>query len=123
VFEFRLPSGLCRAGAKLRVRVDPYLPPSRPDLDAQIRVNGQLATTWHFAAHGKFSTSTKDASDSHEVLDAEVPLRLNGTCKATVNFRFARPGASPAPYSKAEDPRPLQLRVLGMQVVPASETR
>lgn len=121
VLQFRLPDGACHAGAKLRMRVDPYLPPSRPNLDAQVWVNGQLATTWHFAAHGKFSTDTKDASDRHDVLEVEAPLGSNGTCKAAVNLRFTRPGASPAPYPKAEDPRPLQLRVIGMQAVPAAK--
>jgi len=38
-----------------------------------------------------------------------------------VDLRFARPGASPAPYPKAEDSRPLQLTVLGMQAVPAEK--
>jgi len=123
VLEFRLPSGLCSAGAKLRMRVDPYLPPSRPNLDAQVWVNRQLATTWHFAAHGKFSTDIKAASDSHDMLEVEVPLGSGADCKATVDLRFARPGASPTPYPKAEDPRPLQLRVLRMQAVPATKDR
>lgn len=121
VLEFRLSSALCGADAKLRMRVDPYLPPSRAELDAQVRVNGQLATTWHFAAHGRFSTSTKDASDSHDVVDAEAPLGVLNDCKAAVELRFTRPGASPAPYPKAEDPRSLQLRVLGMQAIPAAK--
>jgi arylsulfatase A-like enzyme len=123
VLEFRLPIGLCRAGAELRMRVDPYLPPSRPDLDAQIRVNGQLATTWRFAANGQFSTDTKTASDRRAVLDVEAPLDVGEDCEATIDLRFARPKASPPPYPKAEDPRPLQLRVLGMQAIPAGKTR
>jgi hypothetical protein len=121
VLAFRLPSEQCRAGGKLHIRVDPYLSPTRPDLDTQVWVNGQLATTWHFAANGKFSTNPKDASDSHDVFEVEAPIGPNGTCKATVGLRFARPGAMPAPYPKSEDPRPLQLRVLGMRLTSATE--
>jgi hypothetical protein len=123
VLEFRLPSGLCRAGAKLRMRLDPYLPPSRPKLDTQVWINGKLATTWHFAADGKFSTGTKDASDRHDVLEVEAPLGAGAHCKATVDLRFARPGASQPPYPKTEDPRPLQLAVRGMQAVPAENAK
>jgi hypothetical protein len=120
---FRLPAKLCHAGAKLRMQVDPYLPPARPNLDAQVWVNGKLATTWHFAAHGAFSTGSEGTSDLHDILDAEAPLDLGEGCKATVDLRFTRPGASPPPYPKAEDPRPLQLVVRGMQVVPVGKAR
>jgi hypothetical protein len=123
VLGFRLPDKLCRAGAKLRMQVDPYLPPARPDLDTQVWVNGKLATTWHFAAHGGFSTGTEGTSDLHDILDVEAPIEPGKNCKATVDLRFTRPGASPPPYPKAEDPRPLQLVVRGMQVVPADEVR
>ena len=123
VLAFRLPSEQCRAGGKLHMRVDPYLSPARPNLDTQVWVNGQLATTWHFASKGKFSADPKDASDSHDVLDVEVPIGPNETCEATVRLRFARPGASPAPYPQSEDPRPLQLRVLGMRLATASDDR
>ena len=123
VLEFRLPGKLCHAGAKLRMRVDPYLPPSRPDLDTQVWVNGKLATAWHFAAHGAFSTSAGGASDLHDVIEVEAPVDVGEDCKATVALRFARPGASPPPYPRTEDPRPLQLTVLGMQAVPAGKSR
>ena len=103
------------------MRVDPYLSPTRPDLDTQVWVNGQLATTWHFAAHDKFSTDPKDASDSHDVFEVEAPIGANDACEATIKLRFARPGASHVPYPKSEDPRPLQLRVLGMRLTSATE--
>lgn len=119
VFAFKVPDKSCR-GAKLRVRVDPYLPPSRPKLDTQVWINGQLATVWHFAASGKFSTGVDGASDSHDVLEVEAPLGTGDTCNATMRFRFARPDALPPPYPNAEDPRPLQMRVLGMKVVAAN---
>ena len=121
VLDFRLPGKLCHAGAKLRMRVDPYLPPSRPALDTEVRVNGKLAATLHFRANGKFSTDIKTASDSRAVLEVETPLDVGEDCKVNVDLRFARPGASPAPYPKAEDSRPLQLTVLGMQAVPAEK--
>jgi len=98
------------------MRVDPYLSPVRPALDTQVWINGQLTTTWHFAANGKFSANPKDASDSHDIFEVEAPIGANDTCEATVRLRFARPHALPAPYPKSEDPRPLQLRVLGMRV-------
>jgi len=121
VLAFRLPSEQCREGGKLRMRVDPYLSPTRPDLDTQVWVNGQLTTTWHFAANGKFSANPKDASDSHDVFDVEAPIGANNACEVTIRLRFARPGASPAPYPKSEDSRPLQLRVLGIRFVTATE--
>jgi hypothetical protein len=119
VLAFKMPGESCRA-AKLHFRVDPYLPPSRPNLDTQVWINDKLATVWHFTANGKFSTNAAGASDNHEVLDVEAPLGTGDTCKATVSFRFARPGAPPPPYPKAEDSRPLQMRVLGMKVVAAN---
>jgi len=121
VLEFQLPGKLCQAGAKLRMRVDPYLPPSRPDLDTQVRVNDKLATTWHFRANGKFSTDIKVALDNQSVLEVETSLDVGEDCKVAIDLRFARPGASSPPYPKAEDPRPLQLRVLGMRAVPAGK--
>ena len=116
VLAFRLSGEQCRAGGKLHMRVDPYLSPVRPALDTQVWINGQLTTTWHFAANGKFSANPKDASDSHDIFEVEAPIGANDTCEATVRLRFARPHALPAPYPKSEDPRPLQLRVLGMRV-------
>jgi arylsulfatase A-like enzyme len=121
VLAFRLPGEQCQAGGKLHMRVDPYLSPTRPDLDTQVWVNGQLATTWHFAANGKFATNPKDASDSHDVFEVEAPIGANSACVATIKLRFARPGASQGSYPKSEDPRPLQLRVLGVRVALASE--
>jgi len=117
---FRLPDGLCR-GAKVRMQVDPYLPPSRPNLDAQVWINGELATTWHFKADGAFAKTKDGISDKHEVLEVEAPIHIRGTCVAHLDLRFARPNASPRPYPKAEDARPLQLRVLKMQAVPAGK--
>ena len=116
VLAFRLSGEQCRAGGKLHMRVDPYLSPVRPALDTQVWINGQLTTTWHFAANGKFSANPKDASDSHDIFEVEAPIGANDTCEATVRLRFARPHALPAPYPKSEDPRPLQLRVLEMRV-------
>ncbi|HKU80450.1 MAG TPA: sulfatase-like hydrolase/transferase, partial [Rhodanobacteraceae bacterium] len=121
VLAFRMPGEQCRAGGKLHMRVDPYLSPTRPDLDTQVWVNGQLATTWHFASHGKFSTDPKDASDSHDVFEVEAPIDANDACEATIKLRFARPRASQGAYPKSEDPRPLQLRVLGMRLTSATE--
>lgn len=123
VLEFRVPGKLCHAGAKLRMRVDPYLPPARPELDTQVWVNGKLATTWHFRANGKFSASSEGTSDLHDVIEVDAPVDVGEDCKATVDLHFTRPGASPPPYPKAEDPRPLQLAARGMQVVPAGKTR
>jgi hypothetical protein len=57
------------------------------------------------------------------VIEVEAPVDVGEDCKATVALRFARPGASPPPYLKTEDPRPLQLTVLGMQAVPAGKSR
>jgi hypothetical protein len=121
VLAFRLPGEQCQAGGKLHMRVDPYLSPTRPDLDTQVWVNGQLATTWRFAADGKFSTDPKDASDNHDVFEVEAPIGANKACVATIKLRFARPGASRGAYPKSEDPRPLQLRVLGMRLISATE--
>lgn len=123
VFGFRLPRELCGAGALLRMRVDPYLPPSRPRLDAEVRINGKPATTWRFDAHGAFSTSADGGSDNHEVLDVTAPVDAVQPCTVQVGVRFSRPGAAPLPYPKAEDSRPLQLRVLGMQLVPAGTSK
>jgi arylsulfatase A-like enzyme len=120
VLEFRRPRESCRADAKLRMRVDPYLTPSRPTLTAEVRVNGKLAATWHFSAHGKFSTNVHDASDQHDVFEVEAPIVAGATCNVTVDLRFLRPNASPVPYPKTEDPRPLQLRVLGMELLAAA---
>ena len=119
VLAFKVPDESCRR-AKLQFRVDPYLPPSRPKLDTQVWINGQLATVWHFAAKGKFSTSVDGASDSHDVLEVEASLGNGAACNATMSFRFARPDTSPPPYPKAEDSRPLQMRLLGMKVVAAN---
>jgi hypothetical protein len=122
IMEFRVPDKLCGSGAVLKMRVDPYLPPSRPDLDIGVWVNGKRATTWRFNAGGQFSSSTNGDSDDHNVVEAEAPLDTGGTCDARVELRFARPGAPPPPYPKAEDPRPLQLRVLGARVVSAGHS-
>jgi hypothetical protein len=84
-------------------------------------VNGKLATTWHFRANGKFSTDIKVALDNQSVLEVETSLDVGEDCKVAIDLRFARPGASSPPYPKAEDPRPLQLRVLGMRAVPAGK--
>lgn len=123
ILGFRLPGGLCRAGPKLRMQVDPYLPPSRPKLNTQVWVNGKLATTWHFNAKGVFSTSSKGTSDNHEKLEVEAPMDTHGACKARVDFRFSRPDAASPPYPDAEDPRPLQLTVLKMQATPATASK
>jgi hypothetical protein len=123
VLAFRPSGEQCRAGGKLHMRVDPYLSPARPALNTEVWVNGRLATTWRFRADGKFSAKPKDASDSHDVFEVEAPIYPSEICEATVRLRFARPGASPASYPKSEDPRPLQLRVLGMWVAPEKEIR
>jgi hypothetical protein len=116
---FRLPGGLCD-GARLRMRVDPYLPVSRPDLDAQVWVDGKLATTWHFAASPVAERKPADPPDDPQVLQVEAPINTGGTCKARIDLRFVRTHVSPPPYPKGEDGRPLQLRVLTMQAVPAT---
>lgn len=116
---FRLPDTMCN-DAKLLMQVDPYLPPSRPNLDAEVWINGKRATTWHFEADGAFAKTGDGASDTHEVLDVVAPVDAKGTCAARVDLRFARPDASSPPYPEAEDPRPLQLRVLKMQAMPAA---
>ena len=123
VLGFRLADGLCDAGATLHMQIDPYLPPSRPKLDTQVWVNGKLATTWHFKAGGAFAKTSDGATDNHEELNVEAPIDTHGTCEANIVLRFARPDVSPPPYPKAEDPRPLQLRVLKMQAAQAAESR
>lgn len=119
VMEFRVPDKLCHSAAILKMRVDPYLPPSRADLETGVWVNGKLAATWHFNANGKFSSNADGDSDNHRVLEVEAPIDTGGTCDARVALRFARPGAPRPPYPKAEDPRPLQLLVQRARVVPA----
>lgn len=114
---FALPAGGC-GGAEVRFRLDPYLPPSRSALNIQVWVNGRLATTWHFVAPAGTSAKLGTVSDDHEVLEVGVPIRPGESCRARVELRLARPGAAPPPYPKVEDPRPLQLRVLGMRVAP-----
>lgn len=116
---FRLPSGFCN-GASLHLTVDPYLPPSRPILDTQVWINGKLATTWHFNAPAASAGKLGVASDNHEILQVTAPLDTGSACDANVDLRFVRPGAEPPPYPKAEDQRPLQLRVLDMRVGPAT---
>jgi len=122
VMEFRVPGTLCRAGTALEMRVDPYLPPSRPDLDVGVWVNGKLATTWHFNAHGTFSSNAVGDSDNHRVMEVAAPLDTGGTCDARVELRFVRPRAPPPPYPSAEDPRPLQLLVRNARVVPGTQS-
>lgn len=114
-FGFHLPSGDCN-GATLHLRLDPYLPPSRPRLDAEVWVNGKLATTWHFVAPANPKAKTASASDDHEILDVSAPIDTGGNCAAQVVLKFARPGARPPPYPKGEDQRPLQLRVMEMRL-------
>lgn len=109
--EFRMPQGMCH-GASVQFEVDPYLTPSRPNLDAQVWVNGRLAKTWRFKANGVYSKGSDGASDSHDTVDAGFPVDAGSTCIARVELHFSRPGAKAPPYPKAEDSRPLQLRVL-----------
>jgi hypothetical protein len=116
-FGFSLPSMLCRPTTTLRMWVDPYLPPSRPKLDVEVLINGKPATTWHFAAPPASGGGDGGASDRHDVLEVQVPVDVGAACEARVDLRFVRPDASPPPYPKAEDPRPLQLRVLRMRAV------
>ena len=54
--------------------------------------------------------------------EVEAPLGAGKDCKATVDLRFMQLGTSPVPYSKAEDPPPLQLRALGTPI-PAVKAR
>lgn len=122
-FGFDLPSSLCSAATTLRMRVDPYLPPSRPKLDTEVWVNGKLATTWHFIAPPAPEEGAAPASDQHDVLEVEAPIDVGAACEGRVDLRFTRPDASPPPYPKTEDPRPLQLRVLNMQAIPATGSR
>lgn len=119
---FRLPEGSCQ-GATLRFQMDPYLPPARPKLDIHVWVNGKLATTWHFSASGKFTPNDRGVSDYHKMLDVEVPIHTGGSCKVRVAFKFTRPDATPAPYPKGEDPRPLQLQLVKMQVLPGGSSQ
>jgi hypothetical protein len=119
-FGFKLPHDVCRAGATLQMRVDPYLPPTRPKLETGVWINGTLATTWHFDAKGGYTASVDGVSDKHDVLEVRVPVESDGACRARVDLRFIRAGASPPPFPKAEDPRALQLRVLGMRIVGAA---
>lgn len=120
--EFRVPDKLCRSGAALKMRVDPYLPPSRPDLGVDVWVNGKRATTWHFNAGGRFSSNTVGDSDNHRVVEVDAPLDTGGSCDESVEFRFARTGAPPPPYPNAEDPRPLQLLVKGARVMATQQS-
>ena len=100
VMEFRVPEKLCHSGAILKMRVDPYLPPSRADLETGVWVNGKLATTWHFNADGKFSSNTVGDSDKHRVMEVGAPLDTGATCDARVELRFARPGAPSRPIPR-----------------------
>jgi arylsulfatase A-like enzyme len=120
--SFHLPDDACHAGAWLQMRVDPYLPPSRPNLDAQVWINGRLATTWHFKSKGKYATGSQGPSDDHAVQAVRAPIVPNGKCDVRVDLRFVRSGSQPLPYPKGEDPRPLQLRVLHMDVQPQPDT-
>jgi hypothetical protein len=117
---FTLREGHCN-GTVLHLKVDPYLPPSRPKLDTQVWVNGKLATTWHFVAPAGMQGKLGDASDDHQILDVDAPIDTGGRCAAKVVLRLARPGAASPPYPKVEDQRPLQLRVLEMRVGPKNQ--
>lgn len=111
---FRLPSDLCREGATLQMKLDPYLPPSRTRLDTQVWIDGKLATTWHFKAPAE---SVGQVSDNHEALTVTAPIASNlPNCEAHVRLRFLRPGPKPSSSPKGKDPRPLQLRVLNLRV-------
>src|SRR6185437_2871943 len=101
VMEFRVPEKLCHSGAILKMRVDPYLPPSRADLETGVWVNGKLATTWHFNADGKFSSNTVGDSDKHRVMEVGAPLDTGATCASRAPvlpaalFQGRRPAAAP----------------------------
>jgi phosphoglycerol transferase MdoB-like AlkP superfamily enzyme len=111
---FRMPSDMCRTGAMLTMKVDPYLPSSRRQLDTLVWINGKLATTWYFKASNKSGS----AGDKHEILTVTAPISANlPNCKARVRLRFLRPGPHLASYPEGEDPRQLQLRVLDLRVV------
>lgn len=116
---FHLGQDQCH-GALLHMLVDPYLPPSRPELDAQVWVNGSLADTWHFEAP-KSVGAAGVASDDHGLLQVAAPIAVSGgKCDARVELRFSRPGARPASYPASEDPRDLQLRVVSLWIAPES---
>jgi arylsulfatase A-like enzyme len=119
---FRVPTNDCKQGM-LRMNVDPYLPPSRPKLDTQVWINGQLATTWHFKAPTTAPTGPSVAADNHATSIVTAPLNPDGgDCDAQVDLRFMRPSPPPARIPPDEDPRNLQIRVLGLQVVPAASS-
>ena len=113
--SFQLPPDLCRAGATLQMEVDPYLPPSRPNLETQVLINDKPAEVWHFNAKPTSGT----ASDDHNVQKAEVRIPPQATCDVRMELKFTRAGSRPPPYPDTEDPRALQLRLLGMGIRPA----
>ncbi len=113
-FGFLMPSDMCRTGAVLTMKVDPYLPSSRRQLDTHVWIDGKLATTWHFRASDKGGP----AGDKHDILTVTAPIPANlPDCKARVRLHFLRPGPQPVHYPNGEDPRTLQLRVLEMRVI------
>lgn len=119
-FGFTLRDGHC-TGVALHLKLDPYLPPSRPKLDTEVWINGKLVKTWRFVAPAGAQARLGDASDDHQILDVSAPVDTDAACSARVTLRLVRPGAAPPPYPKVEDSRPLQLRVLQMRVGPEDQ--
>lgn len=117
-FSYKLPPDLCHADTTLQMSVDPYLPPSRPNLDTQVWANGKLVAVWHFKANGLYLKVREGVSDDHGVREVEAPIAAQVSCNVRVDLRFTRSGAQPPPYSVPEDGRPLQMRVLNMDVQP-----
>ena len=109
----RVTTPQCKA--ILRMNADPYLPSSRPALDTQVWVNGELATTWHFRRDDSPKVP-QGSGDVHTILPLSVPLTGDEHCDAQVELRFVRPGPRPAVIPADEDARDLQLRVLDASV-------
>jgi len=101
---FTLPPNACRA-ARLEITARPFLAKSRPRLDVDVSANGHHVAAWQLTAG--------DA----EPRMLELPVGVIGpACRVDLRFDFARPGAPPPPYPADEDPRPLQLDFIRMQM-------
>lgn len=106
---FTLPRDQCHA-VRLGFVVRPFLPASRPILDVKVLANGAEMTTWHFGQAGDQTW--------HFV---NTPVRTSDPqCRVDLRFEFARRRAAPLPHPAGEDPRPLQLDFLKMEVAPAA---
>jgi phosphoglycerol transferase MdoB-like AlkP superfamily enzyme len=101
---FTLPADACRA-ARLEITARPFLATSRPRLDVDVSANGHHMATWQLT------------SGDAQPRMLELPAGAIGpACRVDLRFDFTRPGATSPPYPVGEDPRPLQLDFIRMEV-------